>query len=67
MTPQAFYRMFKKYGIKHKVKSEYIKDYVLNDKGSNAYLARKYKVNIGTIKKIRKDDKNDHLEHTKNI
>lgn len=55
-------RRFKKYGIKHKTKKERIRERVLNDKGSIAYLARKYHCCKDTIWRILKENKNDKVE-----
>lgn len=55
-------KRFKKYGIHHKTKKERIKDKVIADKGSIAYLARKYHCSEDTIWRLLKENRNDNME-----
>ena len=62
ITRNYLAKRFKRYGIYHKTKMERIRNKVLNDKGSIAYLARKYHCGKTTIWEILKESRNDNME-----
>jgi Mor family transcriptional regulator len=57
ITRNYLAKRFKRYGIHHKTKTERIRNKVLSDKGSVAYLARKYRCGKTTIWEILKENK----------